>query len=332
MHSSLSFSIALLALLMTLSTLASAQNTRGSTAGSATSNSSPAATVPRRSSSVSPQRALEDVYATLNDGSLLPIPKSRTAGMQLSGQGRSSSPPSSQPGLAEVPTNNNPDNNRTAANSSRTSPLPQVRQGNAVSPDGNNATAPSPSASASTTGGQGIQGMQGTQGTQGASAVQNTTAAGSDRPTSAAAATLPDASSDTSSDNAGVTDGGVASGASSAVATAPPPPEPHELPQSATLPISGSDRMLSGADQSALNRFLALMEANQNGRLTVQIYPDADAPSDEASITAAARFLAVQRYLILQAGTGIMSRVSLNVGTAAAGSAESGRVLVSYRP
>ena len=322
MHSSPSFSIALLALLMTLSTLASAQNTRGSTAGSATSNSSPAATVPRRSSSVSPQRALEDVYATLNDGSLLPIPKSRTAGMQLSGQGRSSSPPSSQPGLAEVPTDSNPDNNRTTANSSRTSPLPQVRQGNATSPDRNSATAPSPSASASATGGQG------TQGAQGASAAQNTAAAGSDRPTSSAAATLPD----TSSDNGGVTDGGLASGASSAVATAPPPPEPHELPQSATLPISGSDRMLSGADQSTLNRFLALMEANQNGRLTVQIYPDADAPSDEASTTAAARLLAVRRYLISQAGAGVMSRVSLNVGTAAAGSAESGRVLVSYRP
>jgi hypothetical protein len=90
--------------------------------------------------------------------------------------------------------------------------------------------------------------------------------------------------------------------------------------------------MLSGADQSTLNRFLALMEANQNGRLTVQIYPDADAPSDEASTTAAARLLAVRRYLISQAGAGVMSRVSLNVGTAAAGSAESGRVLVSYRP
>ena len=325
MHSSLSFSIALLALLMTLSTLASAQNTRGSTAGSSPSNSSPAATVPRRSSSVSPQRALEDVYATLNDGSLLPIPKSRTAGMQLSGQGRSSSPPSSQPGLAEVPTDSNPDNNRTTANSSRTSPLPQVRQGNATSPNRNSATTPSPSASASATGGQGTQGAQGTEA---APAAQNTAAAGSDRPTSAAAATLPDASSD----NGGVTDGGIASGASSAVATAPPPPEPHELPQSATLPISGSDRMLSGADQSTLNRFLALMEANQNGRLTVQIYPDADAPSDEASTTAAARLLAVRRYLISQAGAGVMSRVSLNVGTAAAGSAESGRVLVSYRP
>lgn len=318
MHSSLSFSIALLALLMTLSALAFAQNTRGSTAGSSPSNSSPAATVPR-SSSLSPQRALEDVYATLNDGSLLPIPKSRTAGMQLSGQGRSSSPPSSQPGLAEVPTDINPDNNRTTANSSATSPLPQVRQGDATSPDGNSAAAPSPSASAGATGGQG---------TQGASAVQNTTAAGSDRPTSAAAATLPDAISG----NSGSANGGLASGPSAAVATAPPPPEPHELPQSATLPISGSDRMLSGADQSALNRFLALMEANQNGRLTVQIYPDVDAPSDEASTTAAARLLAVRRYLISQAGAGVMSRVSLNVGTAAAGSAESGRVLVSYRP
>lgn len=316
MHSSLSFSITLLALLMTLSTLASAQNTRGSTAGSSPSNASPAATVPRRSSSVSPQRALEDVYATLNDGSLLPIPKSRTAGTQLSGQGRSGSPPSSQPGLAEVPTESNPDNNRTTANSSATPPLPQVRQGDATSPDGNSAAAPSPSASVSATGGQG---------TQGASAVQNTTAAGSDRPTSAAAATLPDAISG----NSGSANGGLASGPSAAVATAPPPPE---LPQSATLPISGSDRMLSGTDQSALNRFLALMEANQSGRLTVQIYPDADAPSDEASTTAAARLLAVRRYLISQAGAGVMSRVSLNVGTAAAGSTESGRVLVSYRP
>ena len=68
--------------------------------------------------------------------------------------------------------------------------------------------------------------------------------------------------------------------------------------------------MLSGADQSILNRFLALMEANQNGRLTVQIYPDADAPSDEASTTAAARLLAVRRYLISQAGGDHVSRQS----------------------
>ena len=323
MHSSLSFSIALLALLMTLSTFSSAQNTRGSTAGSSPSNASPAATVPRSSSSVSPQRALEDVYATLNDGSLLPIPKSRTAGMQLSGQGRSSSPPSSQPGLAEAPTDSNPDNNRTTANSSATSPLPQVRQGNATSPDQNSATAPSPLQAQVLQAGRERRERK----TQRLRQPQNTAAAGSDRPTSAAAATLPDVGGD----NGSVTDGGVASGASAAVATAPPPPEPHELPQSATLPISGSDRMLSGADQSILNHFLSLMDANQSGRLTVQVYPDADAPSDEASTTAAARFLAVRRYLISQAGAGHVSRQS-ECRTAAAGSAESGRVLVSYRP
>ena len=76
MHSSLSFFIALLALLMTLSTLASAQNTRGSTAGSSPSNSSPRQ--PFRGEAALARNALEDVYVTLNDGSLLH--PQRTAG------------------------------------------------------------------------------------------------------------------------------------------------------------------------------------------------------------------------------------------------------------
>ena len=119
-----------------------------------------------------------------------------------------------------------------------------------------------------------------------------------------------------------------------AVATEEPlPPEPYEVIQNTTLSISGTDRELSGIDHAELDRFIGFLRANANGRLSINVYPDA-VESDEslARSISTSRLLSIRRYLIAAGGTDILERTNIALRTASVGSAQSGRVLVFYRP